>query len=175
VSSSHCRSALSVWPRDPLSSRFVSSRSGAFGSKLGSRATSLFRRDRQGARAFLSKQCDLNWHPPTEKAARRDPISRRRRGSSAGPMVRIRLPPAESLQTFGPCRVDALQMRRRSRSADAPWMCGFSSTDKTTALSCGCGQSATMSRPKRAALHPMRSINLRACRPMVRNTIPSIR
>ena len=31
----------------------------------------------------------------TEKAARRDPISRRRRGSSAGPMVRIRLPPAE--------------------------------------------------------------------------------
>ena len=49
----------------------------------------------------------------TEKAARRDPISRRRRGSSAGPMVRIRLPPAASLQTFGSSAGERLPAFRR--------------------------------------------------------------
>ena len=54
----------------------------------------------------------------TEKAARRDPISRRRRGSSAGPMVRIRLPPPVSLQTLGPSGlIGSAQMRGLSLAA----------------------------------------------------------
>src|SRR5580693_9037116 len=51
----------------------------------------------------------------TEKAARRDPISRRRRGSSAGPMVRIRLtsrrPERRTVEPAHPWRIALAQAR----------------------------------------------------------------